>query len=203
VSAFASTLFFALAAFPLVASAAVDSKEASVHIATAGDLPLEREAVAQLKRLFERYDLSRWINTSDIVIQSRVIPHSHPVLTLNTRFAPDDDLNAMSTFVHEQGHWYFDSRQERTNAAIAELGALFPQTPGPDEGAARDRQSTLLHLLVCTLEYDAMVTLIGAEQAKQVIADRDIYTWVYERVLSATDQPGIRAVMKSHGLDTY
>ncbi len=203
ITAASSAIFVALVSCVSAASGGLDAKESAVRVTTAGNLPVEREAAAQLQRIFERYDLSRWINTNDVVIQSRVIPHSHPVLTLNTRYAPADDLNAMSTFVHEQGHWYFDFHDARTSAAIAELNSIFPQTPSPDEGGARDRQSTLLHLMVCTLEYDAMIALVGAEKANEVTAHRDIYEWIYARVLSATDGPRIRAAMKAHSLNTY
>ena len=198
VNAFLCAFSLALIACPLTASAALDAKEAAVRVTTAGDLPIEKEGVAQLLRLFKHYDLGRWINTNDVVIQTRGISHSHPVLTLNTRFVPSDDINAMSTFVHEQGHWYFDAHAANTNAAIAELGSMFPQTPTADEGGARDRESTLLHLMVCTLEYDAMIALVGVKQAQQTIAHRDIYTWIYARVLNADDGRRIRGVMKSH-----
>ena len=181
ITTFAGVFYLALASHASTASAQIDAKEAAVRITTAGNLPIEEEGVAQLKRLFERYDLGRWINTSDIVIQTRVIPHSHPVLTLNTRYTPDDDLNAMSTFVHEQGHWYFEARGAKTRDAIAELGAMFPQTPSSEEGGARDRESTLLHLMVCTLEFDAMVALAGLEQAQKILANHDIYPWVKAR----------------------
>lgn len=203
VTAVFSAISLALAGCVSTGSAGIDATEAAVRITTAGDLPIEHEGVAQLQRLFEKYDLGRWINTKEVIVQSRVIPHSHPVLTLNTRYADGDDLSALSTFVHEQGHWYFTAHDAATNAAIAELDALFPQTPTFDEGGARDHQSTLLHFMVCTLEYDAMVTLIGTEQARKSIASRDIYPWVYARILSADDSARIRAVMKSHGLSTY
>ena len=33
------------------------------------------------------------------------IPHSHPVLTLNTDY-PDGDSDLVSALVHEQFHWF-------------------------------------------------------------------------------------------------
>jgi len=192
-------LSFALAA----CASSISEREASIRITAANDLPIEHEAAAQLQELLKRYNLDRWINTDTVVIESRAIPHSHPVLTLNTRYVHGDDLAAMSTFVHEQGHWYFEAHDSATQDAIAELGALFPDTPALADGGARDRQSTLLHLMVCTLEYDAMTSLVGEERAHQSLADRDIYRWVYARVLSDEDGPRIRAVMATHGLNTY
>lgn len=192
----------ALVACVSPAAAEVDAKEAGLTIRAAGDLPVEQEGVAQLRRLLDQYDLARWINTNDIVIQTRVIPHSHPVLTLNTRNVRNDHA-AMSVFVHEQGHWYFTAREASTIAAIEELSRLFPETPASGEGGARDRQSTLLHLMVCMLEYDAMANLIGRDHARELLGANDIYPWVYARILSDEDSARIRAVMAAHGLNTY
>ena len=55
-----------------------------------------------LETLVEKYELP--VITQDIIIKEGVIPHSHPVLTLNTR--ADDPLLVLETFVHEQFHWF-------------------------------------------------------------------------------------------------
>src|SRR5262245_52213072 len=59
----------------------------------------------QLQRLLRTYDLSKWIFTKSILIDEKAIPHSHPVLTIHTRHLKDDEL-LLSTFVHEQLHWF-------------------------------------------------------------------------------------------------
>jgi hypothetical protein len=199
-TALSAILLLAASASP--AAAEIGPKEAALNITTAGNLPIENEGVAQLRRLLEQYDLDRWINTNDVVIQTRVIPHSHPVLTLNTRQLRNDN-GALSVFVHEQGHWYFTAREAATAAAIEELGRLFPETPAAGEGGARDRQSTLLHLMVCMLEYDAMVELIGRDATRELLGANDIYPWVYARILDDADNARIRAVMAAHALNTY
>ncbi len=206
-TALSAMLLLVACASPAVAQ--ISAKEAALNITVHAGTPGEIEGVAQLQRLLERHTLDRWINTNDVVIQSRVIPHSHPVLTLNTRYvgnaerAPNDHAQ-LSVFVHEQGHWYFSGdRQDATFAAIEALGALHPETPTPENGGARDRQSTLLHLMVCMLEYDAMVELIGREQARALLGASDIYPWVYQRILNDEDNARIRAVMAAHGLNTY
>ena len=65
----------------------------------------EARARDQLLLLLDRYELHRWQFTSRVRIEQGAIPHSHPVLTLNTRY-PDDDLLALSTYLHEQLHWF-------------------------------------------------------------------------------------------------
>ena len=92
--------------------------------------PLEERGRDQLRRLLRTYDLHKWLFTRDVLIQSGVIPHSHPVLTLNTRYV-DDDTAQLATFVHEQLHWFLTDHVERakTNAALTELRALYPTVP--------------------------------------------------------------------------
>ena len=56
-------------------------------------------------------------------IETGVIPHSHPVLTLNTQYIDRDTLQ-IATFVHEQLHWFFDAHAAATDSAIADLARL-------------------------------------------------------------------------------
>ena len=114
---------------------------------------LEERGRDQLRRLLRTYDLQNWLFTRNVLIQSGVVPHSHPVLTLNTRYL-DDDTAQLATFVHEQFHWFLTDHVERakTNAALTELRALYPTVPtAAPEGASSER-STYLHLIVCHLE---------------------------------------------------
>ncbi len=60
--------------------------------------PAEDQTRAQLQRVLKEYDLSDWIWTRTVVIDSGAIPHSHPRLTLHTRHR-GDDLLLLSTFV--------------------------------------------------------------------------------------------------------
>jgi len=51
---------------------------------------------------------------------------------------------------------------------------------------ARDEYSTYLHLLVCSLEQQAVARLLGEPKARQVMEfwAADHYTWVYQTILS-------------------
>ncbi len=55
----------------------------------------------------------------------------------------------------------------------------------PPQGAP-DESSTRLHLLVCYLEFQIMLLLVGAEAAREVMKTlgRDHYSWVYSTVLN-------------------
>ena len=148
----------------------------------------EAQTREQLQRLLATYDLSPWIYTKSIVIDERAIPFSHPVLTLHTRHAKKDEL-LLSTFVHEQFHWFLAERREATKAAIADLRKLFPSVPAGE----RDEYSTYLHLLVCYLEQQAVVRVLGELKAKHVMDfwATDHYTWVYQTVISRSHEIGV------------
>lgn len=145
----------------------------------------EQQTKLQLERSLATYDLSRWMFTRSIIIDSGrdVIPHSHPVLTLNTRHLKDDEL-LLSTFVHEQLHWFLAERDKDTELAKNELRAMFPKVPVGNREGARDEESTYLHLLVCSLEYMAVRELLGELRTKQVMEfwSEDHYTWIYKTV---------------------
>ena len=163
------------------------------------DTPLEERGREQLRRLLHTHDLRKWLFTRDVLIQSGVIPHSHPVLTLNTRYL-DDDTAQLATFVHEQLHWFLTDQvgHARTNAAVSELRGLYPQAPtAPPEGA-RDEWSTYLHLIVCTLELQALTELLGEPSARQQVARWTHYTWVYQTVLTDTEK--IADLVRRHGM---
>ncbi len=145
----------------------------------------EAQTRDQLLRLLAAYDVSPWAYTRAVVIDERATPHSHPVLTLHTRHLKDDEL-LLSTFVHEQFHWFLEDRREATESAIADLRKLFPTVPAGGTAGARDEHSTYLHLLVCYLEQQADVRLLGELRARQVMEfwASDHYTWVYQTILS-------------------
>lgn len=167
-----------------------------LRIDTANGTELEQRGVAQLRRILESWDLGRWTFTDRVTIESFVIPHSHPVLTLNTEHVDEDELQ-LATFVHENFHWFVMQDQSALADAIAEFRAMFPDAPGREGGGARDQDSTYLHLVVCDLEYQAVKILFGEAQARSIIESWDHYPWVYERVLG---DPRIHEVNARHGL---
>src|SRR4029434_3115075 len=151
----------------------------------------ESRTKEQLQRLLKTYDLSKWIFTKSILIDEKSIPHSHPILTLHTRHLKDDDL-LISTFVHEQLHWFLAQSDKETREAIKELRVLFPKVPVRFPVASEDEESTYLHLLVNYLEYRADRELLGELRAKQVMDfwATDHYTWVYKTILERTRDIG-------------
>lgn len=94
-----------------------------IEITSKNNIESEKQTVDQLRRLLSTYDVSKWIFTKKIIIENGAIPHSHPVLTLNTKYLKDDEL-CLSAFVHEQLHWFVEQNPEKAQAAFKE-GMFF------------------------------------------------------------------------------
>ena len=188
-----------LAALLLSPTARAQTNTQGLDISLKNNDQREQQTKQQLQRLLAAYDVSNWIFTRKIVIENNVIPHSHPVLTLSTRHLKDDEL-LISTFVHEQLHWYLVQNPKETDAAYKELRSMFPKVPAGFPEGARDEESTYKHLLVCYLEYQADRALLGELKARQVMEfwATDHYTWVYRTVLERERELG--TLMRKHKL---
>jgi len=167
----------------------IDIRPASGH-------PDELRAVRQLQRLLDEYDVARWTFTGEIVLKKWEIPHSHPVLTLNSANL-DNDHAQLAAFLHEQFHWYLEDRPAQVGQAIADFERAFPEAPVGNGAGARDRHSTYLHLVVCDLELQAMTGLVGEAEARRVLGANRHYTWIYRQVL---DNPLVRQTNARAGL---
>jgi hypothetical protein len=188
-----------LVAFLLPAGARCAEKPV-ITIRTAHESQVELATKANLEKLLAAYDLKRWTFTHEVVIDQRSIPHSHPVLTIHTRHLNQDD-ELLSTYVHEQLHWFFVAHQAATEDAERDLMKLYPDVPvGYPEGAD-SRESAYLHLLVCRLEQKGDEALMGKDRADKVMQfwAGDHYRWIYRTVLH--DSARIDAVLRDHQLD--
>ena len=170
-----------------------------MNISLVHDSEPERQTRAQLDRILRNYDASKWIFTKKISIETGAIPHSHPVLTLNSRHLKNDNL-LLSTFLHEQIHWFLDSREESVAQAIGDLKLAFPNLPiGYPEGADSE-ESNYEHLLVIFLEYKAMRDLLGDSVARQVMDfwTTDHYKKLYSTILD--NQEFVFTLASKYGL---
>lgn len=158
----------------------------------------EKLAATQLRRLIDSHDISPFIFTYTVVIREGDVPHSHPLLTINTLHLKDD-ASALSVFIHEQFHWLGAALNANTKAAIKDLKAIYPNAPGYRGGGARDDYSTYVHLLVGLQEYRATASLFGEAEAKRVIARKPHYRWIYRQVLE--NEAAIAAIVEEHSLN--
>jgi hypothetical protein len=201
----AMTLIPAFAAMLALPAAGAAAERPVLSIELGSDTPDERAAKTQLERLMQQYDLSRWIFTTHIRIEQSARPHSHPVLTLNTR-GLSDDRRALAGFIHEQIHWFLTGRSRNTSEALAAVRMRYPKVPlTPADGGADNPNSTYLHLVVCELELESLQNVLGSEGASAVIQDEIAfgrtgrgYHWIYQTVLD--DQAALSDLIHRHGL---
>jgi len=168
-----------------------------MEISTKNNSENENKVAAILEDILQEYDLSKWIFTTKVIVEQRVIPHSHPILTLNTSSMNKEDI--LDTFIHEQLHWYVDEHPDAEKNAIAEFKKRYKNVPYKNRAGARDEYSTYLHLIVCYLEYRSMARLIGEEESKQLMWNQTHYTWIYNKIIEDTDYIG--SVVRKSGFD--
>ena len=172
---------------------------ADLDISLAHNSAPEKATREQLERVLKQYDASEFIWTNRIVIDSAAIPHSHPVLTLHTRHLKQDK-QLLSTFLHEQYHWYEEKHKSDTDAAIAEMRRKWITLPvGAPEGAD-DEDSSYLHVIVCYAEFQELKRVIGEGDAKKIMDfwAADHYKAIYRLVI--TEEVAVGAIMRRHGL---
>lgn len=174
--------------------------ECRLDVELAGvDVRRERQARDQLLRICQRWDVSAWAYTRRVIIEARAIPHSHPVLTLNTRHLRSD-LDALGTFLHEEIHWgVVNQSSDAWRTVNGRLRQRYPSLPvAPPEGCGSER-SNYVHLVVNYLELVALAQLVGADVARTSISQREHYRAIYRVVLE--DEPGLAALFAGCGAE--
>ncbi len=151
--------------------------------------------------LRKRHDLSRFEYTRLVQIVPAGPTHSHPILTLGTRFAETEDL-LLATYLHEQMHWYLWRLGGPDFDPVApffdELVKRYPKAPIRLPEGARSYEQTYVHLVVCWLEVAALTELIGRERAEALADTQWGYRWIYKTVLRDWDALG--ALLLEHKL---
>ncbi len=190
---FLSFLLFLL--HPLLATA--NGTTTKIDISLHSESHREKSALIQLRQILDKHNLNDLIFTDKVIIQDHVIPHSHPILTLNTRHLENDDLQ-LATFIHEQMHWFIRPYNKSLFAAVSDLQRIYIKVPVKGGQGAINTYSTYLHLLINTLEYDSLVQVLGRKKARDVLRQKDYYIWIYKTVLE--DENRIRSLLMKHGL---
>lgn len=146
------------------------------------------------------YDLSPWLFTTRLVIDEDATPHSHPVLTLGTRFAVRSPLGVLSAFIHEQIHWFLTSKEREAMVAIDELRRLYPDLAPDASEREEDEFSTYQHLIVNYLELGSLRRLVGDAEARRIVEETAavLYGRIYRTVLR--EEAKIRPVIDKNGL---
>ncbi len=170
----------------------------SISIKLANHLPREMQTAELLQKVVSSYDLKKYIYTRDVVIEQRAINHAFPVLTLNARFADSPD-ELLSSFIHEQLHWYLREHHMQTEDGIAQLRRFYPRVPVGGSEGADSVYSTYGHLIDCYLEIQADRQLMGEERTMAVIRDKGHYAWIYKTDLD--DEARITTIVQNERLE--
>ena len=187
---------FILAASLLISAAAFASD--AVDIQTAHHSPREVQEKAELEQILKKYDLRKYTFTRTVVIEERAMNHAFPTLTLNVHFLGSDD-ELLSSFLHEQLHWYLAQHRIAMQDAVSRLKEVYPHVPvGLPEGADTE-YSTYGHLIDCYLEIQADREIIGRDRTDRVIKNKPWYTWIYKTILQ--DEDRIAALVKAERLE--
>jgi hypothetical protein len=135
-----------------------------------------------LEHLLGVYNLTPLIFTDYVEIQSRAFPHSHPSLTLNTRYA-EQPQKLLAAFMHEQLHWWSAKNKVAIKRATKDLRKIFPKLP---------QRITYEHLVICFLEYDGLIYYLGKTDADKVfksfITQDKLHPWSYQNVMARYKQ---------------
>lgn len=147
-----------------------------------------------------RHDLARFEYARQVRIAPTEIPHSHPVLTLNTWIR--DDLTLLSTYLHEQMHWYVTwyshARAPQWQQLFRLLRERYPTVPVGGADGAPDEFSTYLHLIVNWLEIEAVSQFVEREAIVAHAGALPFYRWPYQTVID--DWAALRALYTKQGL---
>jgi len=188
IATIAALLLSSLAAF------ATDTAE----VQTGHHSAREQQEKLELEQLLKKYDVSKYTFTRAVVIEERAMNHAFPVLTLNVHFLGSDD-ELLSSFLHEQLHWYLAQHRSAMEDAVRRLKVMYPHAPvGLPEGADSE-YSTYGHLVDCYLEIQADRAPIGPERTDRVIKNKPWYTWIYKTILQ--DEDKIVALVKEEHLE--
>ena len=146
-------------------------------------------------------DLERFEYTRHIRIVPASATHSHPILTLGTRFTESED-HLLATYLHEQMHWYLSRLGGPDHDPVApffdELVRRYPKAPTRLPDGARNYEQTYVHLVVCWLELNATSEFIGWDRAAALAETNYGYRWIYRTVVR--DWEALRELFEQHGI---
>ena len=144
-------------------------------------------------------DLARFEYTRHVRIVPASTTHSHPILTLGTRFAESED-HLLATYLHEQMHWYLWRLGGHDHDPVApffdELVRRYPKAPTRLPDGARNYEQTYVHLVVCWLELNATSEFIGWDRAAALAETNYGYRWIYRTVVR--DWEALGELFKKH-----
>ena len=136
-----------------------------LNITSKNNLTEEFEVIGIIKFLSNKYRTPLF--TPDVVVEKGAIPHSHPILTLNTRVR--DSRLLLDTLIHEQFHWYAQEHQQYKDC-IEYLKEKYVDD-GEHNKSGTYPNSYWEHIIVC----------FNTRNYLQSILPKDDIDWIYEQ----------------------
>lgn len=161
----------------------------------------EQRVQALLLEVLQQYDLRRWLFTCHVNIDETAetnfasLKNGEAQITLRAGFRSVYGL--VSLFIHEQLHIHLHQHQAQVDQAVAELRLIYPSVPVGGVDGAMTEKSTYEHLLLCTLERDAVKAILGDELGNKLKPLG--YHFIYGEV--ERNAPKLRQVIREHQLE--
>jgi hypothetical protein len=139
-----------------------------MNLVTKSGSERENIQVEKLRSLIKKYEPLFF--TEDIIVEQGAKPHSHPVLTLNTR--PQTDEGILGQLIHEQLHWYAVSH-ERYKECIDFLRDTYNK---PDGDVGSTINGFWEHIIVCYNTRVQLEKFFGKEKVNEMYDGPTPYT---------------------------
>jgi len=136
-----------------------------LNITSKNNDPQELEIVNIVNGLCEQYDIPAFTQT--VLVEKDSIPHSHPILTLNTRVK--DSRLLLKTLVHEQLHWYAKNHPQYKNC-IAYLKTRY-RDDGEHNKLGTYPDSYWEHIIICFNALNYLENFLSKEDVE----------WIYQQ----------------------
>ena len=127
--------------------------------------PDELRIVELTKAVCEKYVVPAF--TQEVVIEKGSVPHSHPILTLNTRV--EDERLVLKTLVHEQFHWHAQDHKNY-KGCIGYLKTKY-NDDGEHNKSGTYPNSYWEHIIVCFNTRNYLENLLSEEDVE----------WIYQQ----------------------
>lgn len=147
-----------------------------MNFKTKNNSPEEIERIKLLENLAKKYKIPEF--TSEVIVEKRIIPHSHPVLTLNTR--KQSDLSVLKTLIHEQFHWW-DSRHQNHDKCIAYLKTKY-KDDGEHNKSGKHPNSYWGHIIVCFNTRNYFKKILTEDEVKAIYEEWQGYPTLEKKI---------------------
>lgn len=143
--------------------------------------PEEIERVNLLKSLVQRYKVPEF--SSEVIVERGGVPHSHPILTLNTR--EQSDIGVLKVLVHEQFHWYTQKHPGYTEC-IDYLRTKYPED-GEHNKSGTYPNSYWEHIIVCFNTRNYLRKILSEAEVETVYNEWQPYPTLEKKVGESLD----------------